>query len=185
MTEARELPHDPYIRAVESALAHHDIKPGMCWTEAADGELTAVFRDWPDDVVDAETWPHGVYLTWDPSAGWQLVETGDIRTIHALDPAGVDSAFTSPRQVACSADNALRGHLVTGPIAGDGPSWDSRPVEAAITAWESGEEPTPDITEPQPCGEGHCHCYGTGTEHADCACGCDCPRDDDGQLIDD
>jgi hypothetical protein len=134
-----QLPHDPYIRAVAAALAHHDVRPDTVWTGDDEDGLTAVFRDWPDGIVDAETWPHGVYLTWDQSAGWQLVETGPSRTIHALDPAGVDGAFASPRQVACSAENALRGHLVTGPIAGDGPSWDPRPVEAAVDAWAADE----------------------------------------------
>lgn len=178
MTEARTLPHDPYITAVTEALTRCDTQPGMCWTSDIDGELTAVLRDWPDGLVDEDTWPSGVYLTWDQSSGWTLVETGHSRTAYALDKAGVDSVFADPRQVACSAENALRGHLVTGPIAIDGKPWDSGPVVAAIAAWDA------DSDRREPCGEGHCRCYGTGAEHANCACGCDCPRDEDGQLVD-
>lgn len=134
------LPHDSYIAAVETALARHHARPGTCWTDTDDdGQLTAVFHDWPDPLVDADTWPHGVYLTWDQSQGWQLVETGGARTVHDLDPAGVDGVFAAPRQVACSAANALGGRLVTGPIAGDGPSWDSGPVERAVAVWEAGD----------------------------------------------
>lgn len=139
MTETGALPHDPYIAAVETALARHHARPATCWTDTDDNsQLIAVFYDWPDLLVDADTWPHDVYLAWDQSQGWQLVETG--RGAHRLDPAGVDGRFAAPRQVACSAANALRGQLVTGPIAGDGPSWDSGPLERAVAAWEAAGE---------------------------------------------
>jgi len=132
MTE--QLPHDPYITAITAALATHDITPATCWTNTNDGQLIAVFRDWPAGIVDQDTWPDDVYLTWDQHAGWQLIDLGDSRTTFPLDPAGV-TTYSSPRQVACSVDNALRGHLVTGPIATAGPGWDSGAVEAAVTEW--------------------------------------------------
>ena len=87
--------------------------------------------------VDQGTWQHGVILGWDQHHGWTLIEQGGGRNVHPLDPEGVGT-YSSPRQVACSAANALRGHLTTGRICNDGTwSWDSRPLEAAVGAWET------------------------------------------------
>lgn len=135
MTE--QLPHDEYIGAVADQLTTYNVTPGMYWTEdTEDGRLTAVFCDWPAGTVDQDTWLNGVYLMWDQYDGWRLVENGGGRNIRDLDPEGV-GVWSSPRQVACSTANALGGHLVTGPITNSGGwSWDSRPLEAAVKAWE-------------------------------------------------
>ncbi|RSS92486.1 hypothetical protein EF919_18300 [Streptomyces sp. WAC02707] len=135
-----ELPHDDYIGAVADALEMYGVRPGMYWTEDdEDGRLIGVFRDWPADTVDTDTWLHAPFLLWDQHEGWRLIEEGGGRNIRDLDPEGVNP-FSSPRQVACSMANALRGHLVTGPICTDGSwSWDSRPLEAAIKEWELAE----------------------------------------------
>ncbi|GHC37199.1 MULTISPECIES: hypothetical protein [Streptomyces rochei group] len=134
---AQPLPHDDYIGEVADALEMYDVRPGMYWTEDdSEGRLVAVFRDWPAGTVDPDTWPHTPYLAWDQYAGWQLIEDGGGRNIRDLDPEGVRT-YSSPRQVACSLANALHGYLVNGPITNDGSwSWDSRPLEAAVKAWE-------------------------------------------------
>lgn len=132
------LPHDDYVGLVADALDLYGVRPGMYWTEDDDeGRLIAVFRDWPAGTVDTDTWLHTPYLAWDQFAGWQLIEDGGGRNISDLDPWGVRT-YSSPRQVACSTANALRGRLSTGPITNDGSwSWDSRPLEAAVKAWET------------------------------------------------
>lgn len=131
------LPHDDYINAVADALTQYGIQPGTYWIEdTEEGHLTAVFRDWPAGTVDTDTWLHPPFLFWDQYAGWRLIEEGGGRNIRDLDPEGVN-VFSSPRQVACSMANALRGHLVTGPICQ--PPWDSRPLEAAIEEWQARE----------------------------------------------
>ena len=131
------LPHDSYVDAVAHALASYGIDVIDAFTTTPDGEtLDAVLR-FAETDIDADEWPHGVYLGWDQHTGWQLIESGGGRNVTDLDPQGV-GWLSSPLQVACSAANALRGHMTTGPICNDGTwSWDERPLEAAIAAWEA------------------------------------------------
>ncbi|MET8826050.1 DUF6292 family protein [Streptomyces sp. NPDC004610] len=134
---ADALPHDPYITAVADTLADYGITVTDGGTSSPDGRLLEGWIHVDLKDIDADTWQHGVYLGWDQDRGWHLIEDGGGRNVHDLDLAGV-LTFSSPRQVACSAANALRGHLSTGRICNDGTwSWDSRPLEAAITAWET------------------------------------------------
>ncbi len=132
-----DLPHTEYMAAVADELAVYRAAPGNWWAETPDDQqLDGVFTNFPDSSVDSGQWPHGVYLGWDQNQGWLLIEQGGGRNATPLDPDGV-STYSSPRQVACSASNALLGRS-TGPICNDGSwSWDSRPLEAAIEAWEN------------------------------------------------
>ena len=132
------LPHDDYMAAVADELAVYRATPGRWWTEDGNGTLDAVFTDFPTTAINDDKWPHGVYLAWDQDRGWLLIEQGGGRNITELDPDGVVT-YSSPRQVACSASQALLG-FGAGPICNDGSwVWDSRPLEAAIAAWEAGE----------------------------------------------
>lgn len=131
------LPHDSYVDAVAHALASYGIDVIDAFTTTPDGEtLDGVLR-FAETDIDPDEWPHGVYLGWDQHTGWQLIESGGGRNVTDLDPEGV-GRLSSPLQVACSTANALRGHMATGPICNDGTwSWDERPLEAAIAAWEA------------------------------------------------
>lgn len=129
------LPHDAYIGLVADALATYDAAPARYDTTTSDGLLLeAYFTDWPEDAVDNETWPEGVVLGWDHHSGWVLIDQQADRTIYPLDE-GCVGVYANPGQVAASAANALRGHAHTGPICTPG-LWDSRPLEAAVQAWE-------------------------------------------------
>ena len=133
------LPHDPYISAVADAFANYEINVVRADTTTPDNELLEAWIEFDSADIDSATWLHGVYLGWDQNRGWHLIEAGGGRNIHELDPEGVIT-YSSPRQVACSTANALRGHGSTGPIACDGTwSWDSRPVETAVAEWEAGQ----------------------------------------------
>lgn len=138
MTE-QQLPHDAYMSAVVDAFAIYNIDVVRADTTTQDGELLEAFIEFDSGNIDTNAWLHGVYLGWDHHRGWHLIEAGGGRNIHELDPEGVIT-YSSPRQVACSTANALAGQLSTGPIANDGSwVWDSRPLEAAIEAWEAGQ----------------------------------------------
>lgn len=134
-----QLPHEDYMAAVADELAVYNAPPGRCWTEALhNGDLDAVFKNFPDSAVNYDRWPNGVYLAWDQHRGWMLIGDDGPRNVTPLDPDGV-TTYSSPRQVACSASQALLG-FGAGPICNDGTwSWDSRPLEAAIEAWEAGQ----------------------------------------------
>lgn len=137
MTE-QQLPHDEYITAVAETLAGYSITVTDGGTSSPDGQLLDGWIHVDLSSVSTEQWPHGVYLGWDQTRGWLLIEQGGGRNVHDLDPTAVKT-FSSPQQVACSAANALRGRLATGPITNDGTwSWDSRPLQAAVEAWETG-----------------------------------------------
>ncbi|MFP3986948.1 DUF6292 family protein [Streptomyces sp. E11-3] len=132
-----EYPHNSYIDAVADAFAAYGIDVVRAETTTQDGQLLEAWIEFDADQADAGTWLHGVYLGWDQNRGWHLIEAGGGRNVSHLDPEAV-GVYSSPRQVACSTANALRGHLATGPICNDGTwSWDSRPVEAAVAAWEA------------------------------------------------
>lgn len=134
---SKALPHDPYIGEVAIELANYGLDVIDVFTTTPDGEQLDAVIKFADKDIDADTWLHGVYLGWDQNSGWQLTEASGGRNTEALDPEGVNT-YSSPRQVACSTANALRGHGSTGPICNDGTwSWDSRPLEAAVTAWEA------------------------------------------------
>lgn len=134
-----DLPHDQYIADVADTLTQHGITVTRHDTSTPDDEI---LDGWitPDPAsVSTDTWPHGVALCWSQQQGWQLIEQGGGRNLHPLDPEAV-GVYSSPRQVACSAANALRGYLTTGPICNDGTwVWDSRALEAAVAAWEAEE----------------------------------------------
>lgn len=133
------LPHDEYMAAVETAFALYGITVIGCDTTTPDNERLEAWFEFDPADVDPQAWQHGVLLGWDQHNGWHLIEAGGGRNVHVLDPEGVIT-FSSPRQVACSAANALRGHASTGPVANDGTwVWDSKPVEAAIAVWEDGQ----------------------------------------------
>jgi hypothetical protein len=132
------LPHDDYMTAVADHLA----ALGIIVTDGGTSENDDLLDGWitiDPASASVETWPHGVYLGWDQKRGWLLIEAGGSRSVTDLDPSAV-RIFSSPQQVACSAANALRGRLATGPITNDGTwSWDPRPLQDAVKAWASNE----------------------------------------------
>ncbi|MPY47093.1 DUF6292 family protein [Streptomyces acidicola] len=133
------LPHDSYIEAVTTELATYGITVTKADTTTQDGELLEAFIEFDQTDINTDTWQDGVYLGWDQRRGWHLIEAGGGRNVTELDPEGVN-VFSSPQQVAWSAGRALNGRLVSGPIRNDGSwVWDSRPLEAAIAAWEADE----------------------------------------------
>ncbi|MFE0353555.1 hypothetical protein ACFW2I_08685 [Streptomyces nigra] len=132
------LPHDDYMTAVADHLAAYNITVADGGTSENDDLLDGWITIDPVSV-SADAWPHGVYLGWDQRNGWTLIEQGGARNVQALDPTAVRT-FSSPQQVACSAANALRGRMATGPITNDGSwSWDPRPLQDAVKAWASDE----------------------------------------------
>ncbi|WP_030756644.1 DUF6292 family protein [Streptomyces sp. NRRL F-5135] len=134
-TMTDQLPHDPYISAVAEAFAAYDITVIDGGTSTQDGELLEGWITFAPSNISPDTWQHGVHLGWDQNRGWHLIESGGGRNVHELDPEAV-LTYSSPQQVACSAANALRGYLSTGPITdGSWRTWDSRSVEAAVAAW--------------------------------------------------
>lgn len=134
-----QLPHDDYITAVANALAGYGITVIDGGTSTPDGQLLDGWINFAPASVSTDLWPHGVYLGWDQQNGWLLIEQGGGRNVDPLDPTAVRT-YSSPQQVACSAANALRGRMSTGPITNDGTwSWDSRPLEAAVKAWAADE----------------------------------------------
>jgi hypothetical protein len=135
MTNA--LPHDEYIEAVAEAFTHLGLRVTADTTTPDSQQLEAWIRFDPADI-DTDTWEDGVYLGWDPQRGWHLIEDGGGRNVRDLDPEGVATVWAHPQQVAASAVNALAGQLSTGPICIEEP-WDSRPVEAAVKAWQADE----------------------------------------------
>jgi hypothetical protein len=136
---SERLPHDDYMTAVANYLATY----GITVTDGGTSENDDLLDGWitVDPVsVSADAWPHGVYLGWDQAHGWLLIEQGVGRNVDSLDPTAVRT-YSSPQQVACSAANALRGRLATGPITNDGTwSWDPRPLQEAVRAWASLEK---------------------------------------------
>lgn len=71
------LPHDPYIDAVDQALAAAGLEPDTYRTSATeedDGQpsLSAVIQ-WTGEnpIVDSETMPEGLALFWSPADGWR------------------------------------------------------------------------------------------------------------------
>ncbi|MFF9003626.1 hypothetical protein ACF1GW_38675 [Streptomyces achromogenes] len=132
------LPHDDYMTAVADHLA----ALGVIVADGGASENDDLLDGWitiDPASASAETWPYGVYLGWDQKRGWLIIEAGGARNVTDLDPSAVRT-FSSPQQVACSAANALRGQMSTGPITNDGTwSWDSRSLEAAVSAWEARE----------------------------------------------
>jgi len=136
MTE-RQLPHDPYIDAVAEAFTHLGVTV-TADTTTPDGQLLEAWIRFEEADVDSDVWGDGVYLGWDPQRGWHLIEDGGGRNVTDLDPEGVATVWAHPQQVAASTVNALAGHMSTGPVCIE-ERWDSRPVEAAVKAWEAGE----------------------------------------------
>lgn len=132
------LPHDDYMTAVADHLAAYNITV----TDGGGSENGALLDGWitiDSANLNGDQWPHGVILGWDQQRGWTLIEQGGGRNVHDLDPTAV-RMFSSPQQVAYSAQAALRGRMSTGPITNDGSwSWDPRPLQAAIKAWEADE----------------------------------------------
>lgn len=194
MTETHELPHDPYITAVVDALTAAALEPTSAETRDTEEnrfdpdsgtELDALLV-WDGDAPGLDTDVHedGLVLLWEhPAEQWQWAPRkrhGELEWEPEFLPKL--GRYSDPAAVVATVRALLAGEPLP---EGHAPYWHpADSVRRAITAWESGEESTPDIDRPQPCGEGHCRCYGEGAEHADCACGCDCPRDEDGQLID-
>ncbi|TVL89723.1 DUF6292 family protein [Streptomyces sp. SAJ15] len=132
------LPHDDYITAVADALDGYGITVADGGTSENDDLLDGWITFAPSSV-NADAWPHGVILGWDQRNGWTLIEQGGGRNVDPLDPTAV-CTFTSPQQVAFPVANALRGRMASGPSTNDGTwTWDPRPLEAAVAAWEKGE----------------------------------------------
>lgn len=144
--ETATLPHDDYMEAVVDALSARGIPPSQWWTSeddsgAATDRLDAVVL-W-SGIASPDHWPHGVYLTWDQYDGWRLIEEGGARTIWALSEDSL--TYSDPRQVAADVAARLTHGMdgwTPGPVCIDGPRWDSRATQAAVTRWETAYEAT-------------------------------------------
>jgi hypothetical protein len=131
-----DLPHDEYMAAVARALHAEDIEPAEWWTDQEDDRLDAVFR-WDDAAPRAEHWPHGVYLGWDQHTGWNMIEAGGSRAVHALPDC---RTYGDPQQIAATVHARLvhgPDGWTPGPICRTGDLWDVRPTVAAVERWDT------------------------------------------------
>lgn len=153
MPEARTLPHDPYIDAIEAALTEAKLTPEQADTFTGDSydvpHLRAVITLTPETSgIPADRFPHGLILIWDwhtgldedeeRGASWQwarLNEDGSSRwPFEALPVPG----WVAPEMLAATV--ATLAH--TGKATPMSSTWHDhlrRPVVAACEAWGENE----------------------------------------------
>lgn len=150
MTETRELPHDPYIRAVVIALTAAGLEPDGWWTSDAatdpyrtddDGAtmLNAVLL-WSGDhtaIADSVA-PDGMLLLWDhPAEQWQYAERragGGNEEPQFLPTLG---RYAHPGSVVATVSALLAGDPVP---EGHAPYWhEADAVKRAVAAWAATE----------------------------------------------
>lgn len=150
MSEIRELPHDPYIRAVVIALTAAGLEPDGWWTSDAETDpyrtdddgatmLNAVLL-WSGDhaaIADAVA-PDGMLLLWDhPAEQWQYAERraeGGNEEPKFLPALG---RYAHPGSVVATVSALLAGDPVP---EGHAPYWhEADAVKRAVAAWAAAE----------------------------------------------
>ncbi|MFD9687328.1 hypothetical protein ACFWXO_16410 [Kitasatospora sp. NPDC059088] len=119
-TERADLPHDPYMELVDSALTNVGLRPARWWSRPSGARLDGGF--WLD-TAHLAGWPGQVRLYWNQDSGWTITYGTGLRT---TEPLGVHT-YAAPRHVAA----ATRALLDRQPPPTGAEHW---PLAAAIAA---------------------------------------------------
>lgn len=137
-----DLPHDPYMDAVDNALI--DAKIGISDGFTADGDEydeegatlpSAVFLWNPDHAaVDATEFEYGIGVFWNPVAGWECARLQPHGANDTPQPLGPD-VWAAPEQVVAAVRDFLtltdRGDRYDG-------EWEHAEAgRSAVAAWRA------------------------------------------------
>ncbi|WP_267244398.1 hypothetical protein [Streptomyces sp. PR69] len=142
----RDLPHDPYIKAIVDTLTAAGLEPDYCWTSDAesnpyDGDGLDVMLNaaivWTSDspAVDTDRHPDGIALLWDhPADQWQWAERGAHGVLTA-EPVFLPclGRYAHPDSVTACVRALLGGQPVPEHPAVDSHRADQ--VRAAVAQW--------------------------------------------------
>lgn len=137
-----DLPHDPYMDAVDQALTAAGIGVSDGWT--TDGDAyddqgaaipSAVFLWDPNHpAVDAAEFPHGIAVFWNPVAGWEAARRapfGANETPHPLVP----DMWAKPEHVVTAVGEFLALVEEESELYGE---WEHADAgKAAVAAWRA------------------------------------------------